>query len=53
MGYLGVKTIVTHIHGGSVEKRIDTGVRLFTRERMNDPDEKELLRPDLSRWLSQ
>jgi ribose transport system substrate-binding protein len=53
MGYLGVKTIVSHIHGAPVEKRIDTGVRLVTRERMNDPDAKELLRPDLSRWLSQ
>ena len=52
MGYLGVKTIVAHIHGSPVEKRIDTGVRLVTRERMNDPDAKELLRPDLSRWLS-
>ena len=53
MGYLGVKTIVSHIHGGPVEKRIDTGVRLVTRDRMNDPDAKELLRPDLSRWLNQ
>jgi ribose transport system substrate-binding protein len=53
MGYLGVKTIVAHIHGGPVEKRIDTGVRLVTREHMNDPDAKELLRPDLSRWLRQ
>jgi ribose transport system substrate-binding protein len=52
MGYLGVKTIVAHIHGAPVEKRIDTGVRLVTRERMNDPDAKKLLRPDLSRWLS-
>jgi ribose transport system substrate-binding protein len=52
MGYLGVKTIVAHIRGAPVEKRIDTGVRLVTRERMNDPDAKELLRPDLSRWLS-
>jgi ribose transport system substrate-binding protein len=51
MGYLGVKTIVSHIHGTPVEKRIDTGVRLVTREHMNDPEAKELLRPDLSRWL--
>jgi ribose transport system substrate-binding protein len=51
MGYLGVKTIVSHIHGTPVEKRIDTGVRLVTREHMNDAEAKELLRPDLSRWL--
>ena len=51
MGYLGVKTIVAHIKGTRVEKRIDTGVRLITREHMNDPDARELLQPDLSKWL--
>jgi ribose transport system substrate-binding protein len=51
MGYLGVKTMVSHLHATPVEKRIDTGVRLVTRERMNDPENKELLRPDLSKWL--
>jgi ribose transport system substrate-binding protein len=51
MGYLGVKTIVSHLHGQPVEKRIDTGVRLITRDRMNDADARELLHPDLSKWL--
>jgi len=51
MGYLGVKTIVAHIKGEPVEKRIDTGVRLVTREIMDQPDAKELLSPDLSKWL--
>jgi len=51
MGYLGVKTMVAHLRGSPVEKRIDTGVRLILRDRMNDPDVQELLRPDLSRWL--
>jgi ribose transport system substrate-binding protein len=51
MGYLGVKTIVSHIHGEPVEKRIDTGVRLVARSQMNDPEAKELLHPDLARWL--
>jgi len=53
MGYLGVKTMVTHIKGGTIEKRIDTGVHLVTRDKMNDPDMKELLHPDLARWLKQ
>ena len=52
MGYLGVKTIVSHIRGGAVEKRIDTGVRLVTREHMDDPDARALLKPDLSQWLN-
>jgi ribose transport system substrate-binding protein len=51
MGYLGVKTIVSHIRGEPVQKRIDTGVQLVTRDKMNDPAVKELLHPDLSRWL--
>jgi len=51
MGYLGVKTMAAHLRGEKVEARVDTGVRLITRERMNDPDAKELLHPDLSKWL--
>jgi ribose transport system substrate-binding protein len=52
MGYLGVKTIVAHIRGANVEPRIDTGVRLVTREQMDAPDVQELLHPDLKRWLN-
>ena len=51
MGYLGVKTMVAHLDGRPVAKRIDTGVRLITRDRMDDPDARELLHPDLSKWL--
>ena len=51
MGYLGVKTMVDHLQGRPVEKRIDTGAQLVTRDRMSDPAIKELLQPDLSRWL--
>jgi ribose transport system substrate-binding protein len=51
MGYLGVKTMVAHLQKQPVEKRIDTGVRLVTHDRMNDPDARELLHPDLSKWL--
>jgi ribose transport system substrate-binding protein len=51
MGYLAVKTLVSHIKGESVEKRIDTGVHLATQQNMNEPEMKELLSPDLSKWL--
>jgi ribose transport system substrate-binding protein len=51
MGYLGVKTIVAHIKGQPVEKRIDTGVRLATKENMDSPEMKDVLHPDLSQWL--
>jgi ribose transport system substrate-binding protein len=48
MGYLGVKTMVEHLQGKKVEKRVDTGVALATRDNMNDPAIKEVLEPDLS-----
>jgi ribose transport system substrate-binding protein len=51
MGYLGVKTMVAHLKGESVDKKIDTGVTLVTKETMNDPEVRDLLQPDLSRWL--
>jgi ribose transport system substrate-binding protein len=52
MGYLGVKTMVAHLNGQPVERRIDTGVRLITRAQMNEPDARALLHPDLSKWLT-
>jgi ribose transport system substrate-binding protein len=52
MGYLGVKTMVSHLRGERVEKTIDTGVQLVTRDNMDQPAMKELLEPDLSKWLS-
>jgi len=51
MGYLAVKTMVTHLKGGQVERRIDTGVHLATRDTMDQPEMKALLTPDLSQWL--
>jgi len=44
MGYEGVKAIVASINGKPVEKRIDTGVALATKDNMNDPDIKSLLK---------
>ena len=51
MGYLGVKTMVAHLKGQPVEKRIDTGVALVTKANMNDPEIKDVLTPDLDKWL--
>jgi ribose transport system substrate-binding protein len=51
MGYLGVKTMVAHIKGQGVEKRIDTGVQVATPANMEQPAMKDLLSPDLSQWL--
>ena len=49
MGYLAVKTLVAHIKGEPVEKRIDTGVQVITPDNMNQPEMKALLHPDLAK----
>jgi len=51
MGYLGVKTMASHLRGESVPKIIDTGVTLATAENMDTPDIKSLLEPDFSKYL--
>lgn len=45
MGYLGVRTMVEHLLGKPVEKRIDTGVAMVTPDNLDDPKIKELLQP--------
>jgi len=51
IGYLSVKTLVEHIRGGKVERRIDTGATLVTKANMDQPDIRERLRPNLDQWL--
>ncbi|MBT4502192.1 MAG: substrate-binding domain-containing protein [Gemmatimonadetes bacterium] len=51
MGYLGVKTLVAHLRGKEVEKRVDTGVHLVTQENMKEPEMAQLLKPELEKWL--
>jgi ribose transport system substrate-binding protein len=45
MGYLGVKTAYDHLRGSPVEKRIDTGVEVITKDNLNDPEIQKLLNP--------
>jgi ribose transport system substrate-binding protein len=51
MGYLGVATAVKHLRGEKVEKRIDTGVVLVTKENMEKQEIKDLLYPPLDKYL--
>jgi len=53
MGYLGVMTMVQHLQGKPVEKRIDTGVVLVTKENMEEPAMKELLNPPFKKYLKE
>ncbi len=47
MGYEGVRTIVAHIRGEKVPKRIDTGVVLVTPENISEPEVQKLVHPPL------
>lgn len=51
MGYLGVRTMVEHLQGKPVEKRIDTGVTLVTVDNLNSLEVQTLLQPPLNEYL--
>jgi ribose transport system substrate-binding protein len=51
MGYLGVRTMVEHLEGKPVEKRIDTGVTLVTADNLNSREIQTLLHPPLDEYL--
>jgi len=53
MGYLGVKTMVAHLSGQKVDKRIDTGSVVATPENMDEPKMKNLLEPNFKKWLNE
>jgi ribose transport system substrate-binding protein len=53
IGYLAVKTMAQHLRGEKVEKRIDTGAKLVTKDNMETPEISELLHPDLKKWLGE
>ncbi|MFO1022611.1 MAG: substrate-binding domain-containing protein [Planctomycetales bacterium] len=46
MGYVAVKTMLQHLKGDKVEKRIPTGEYIATPENMNSDQMKKLLHPD-------
>lgn len=43
MGYDGVKTVVDKLAGKTPERRIDTGVKLLTKENMDTPEMQKLI----------
>jgi ribose transport system substrate-binding protein len=51
MGELGVRTLVLHLQGKPVEKRVDTGATLITAANMATPDSQRLLHPPLAQYL--
>jgi ribose transport system substrate-binding protein len=51
IGYQGVMMALAHLRGEPVEKRLPTRLEMVTPENMNDPSIKELVQPDVDRWL--
>jgi ribose transport system substrate-binding protein len=51
IGYLGVKTMVEHLGGKTIEKRVDTGATVVTKQNMDQPEIHNLIQPDLDKWL--
>lgn len=51
MGYLSVKAMVSHLRGSKVEARTDTGAQLVDRNNLERPEIRELIKPDLAKWL--
>jgi ribose transport system substrate-binding protein len=52
MGYLGVKTMVAHLRGQPIEKRIDTGVTMVTPQNLEQPEVKVLVSPPTAKYLT-
>jgi ribose transport system substrate-binding protein len=51
MGYLGVKTMFSHLKGQTVEKLVDTGVTFVSKANVAQPEIVDLISPDLEKWL--
>jgi ribose transport system substrate-binding protein len=51
MGELGVKTMVDHLMGQPMEKRVDTGVTLITPSTLDKPESQGLLHPPIEQYL--
>jgi ribose transport system substrate-binding protein len=53
MGYLAVKTMVASLRGQPVDKRVDTGSKLVTKENIDTPEIQAIVKPDLKTWLGE
>ncbi len=53
MGYLAVKTMADHLRNRPIEKRVDTGARLVTKDNLDEEAVKSVIAPDLKKWLGE
>ena len=53
MGDKGVQAAVDLINGKKVDKFIDSGCSLVTSENVNSPEAKEILTPDIGKYIKE
>jgi ribose transport system substrate-binding protein len=51
IGYLAVGTMVKVLRKGLFAPRVDTGATIATKANLDDPRIRDLVRPDLQKWL--
>jgi ribose transport system substrate-binding protein len=51
MGYLAVTTLVESIQGKPASPRTDTGAQVVDKDNLADPAVREIVKPDLAKWL--
>jgi ribose transport system substrate-binding protein len=51
MGYLAVKTLVEHLKGKPQLPRTDTGAQVVDQQNLSDPAVRQVVKPDLAKWL--
>jgi ribose transport system substrate-binding protein len=52
IGYEAVRTLVDHLHGKTLPKRIDLSARVITQADLEKPEVKALLNPDVKKYLN-
>ncbi|MEO8656897.1 MAG: substrate-binding domain-containing protein [Bryobacteraceae bacterium] len=52
IGFEAVRTLVDKLNGKNPPKRIDLAARTVTRDQLDSPEVKELLRPDVKKYLN-
>ncbi|MBB6429498.1 substrate-binding domain-containing protein [Algisphaera agarilytica] len=52
MGYLAVKTSINLLEDKPVEKLVDTGVSIVTKDNIDAPEMQQVLFPDYQKWIA-
>ena len=53
MGYLAVTKSIEALEGKKIDKRVDTGVTIITKENIKSEEMKEVLFPDYNKWIKE